>query len=117
LIYQFNTAKGTFSFGDELSHNTGFWFRVLPWELPETGVPSQLQIVVELNGIWNQENKLDGNPLKNSGGYTLYLSPGLQWVGSWWVLEGSVQFPVLQDLGEDEIRSDPAYLVGFRISW
>lgn len=117
FIYKFNTEKGTFSFGDELSHNTGFWFRFWPWELPETGVPSQLQAAIELNGVWNQKNRLDGDRLGGSGAYTLYLSPGLQWVGSWWIVEGSIQFPVVNDVGRDEIRSDPAYVVGFRITF
>lgn len=117
LVYQFNTTKGTFSFGDELSHNSGFWFRFWPWVLPEAGVPSQLQLVLEFNGVWNQKNKLDGDKMGKEGGYTLYLSPGLQWVGSWWILEGSIQFPILQDLGRDEIRNDPAYTIGIRITF
>lgn len=117
FVYQFNTAKGTFAFGDELSHNTGIWFRIWPWELPEAGVPSQIQAVLELNGVWNQKNKLDGDHLGGSGGYVLYLSPGLQWVGSWWILEGSIQFPIVQDVGGDEIRNDPAYTVGVRVTF
>lgn len=117
FLYQWNTAKGTFSFGDELSHNTGIWFRFFPWRLPETGVPSQIQVVLELNGVWNQKNKLDGDHRRGSGSYTLYLSPGLQWVGSWWILEASIQFPVLQDIGDEEIRNDPAYTIGVRVTF
>jgi len=117
LVYLFNTQKGNFEFGDVLTHNTGFWYRFWPTELPEKGVPSQFHAVLELNGVWRQKNELDGQRLDGSGGYTLYVSPGIQWVGNWWIVEGSIQFPVVDNLGSQQLENDPAFIFGFRVAF
>ncbi|MBI4597029.1 MAG: transporter [Candidatus Omnitrophica bacterium] len=118
VVYQFNTEARGFEFGDALSHDAGLWVRVWPGQLPEWGTPSAIHAVLELNGIFNQKNTVNGDLVGDLGGYTLYLSPGIQWVGPRWIVEGSLQFPVIQDLNRAEIReAGPTYVIGVRVTF
>lgn len=118
VLYQFNTKHGNFEFGDEVVHDAGLWVRVWPGELPEWGTPSAIHAVLEFNGVFKQKDTVAGDLVGDLGGYTLYLSPGLQWVGPWWIVEGSLQFPVLQALNRAEIReAGPTYVIGVRVTF
>jgi hypothetical protein len=118
VIYQFNTEARGFEFGDSLNHDVGLWVRVWPGELPEWGTPSAIHAVMELNGVFQQKNTVNGDLVGDLGGYTLYLSPGLQWVGPWWIVEASLQFPAIQDLNRSEIREEgPTYVFGVRVTF
>jgi hypothetical protein len=118
VVYQFNTEARGFELGGALSHDAGLWVRVWPGELPERGTPSAIHAVVELNGIVNRKNTVHGDLVGDPGGYTLSLSPGIQWVGPRWIVEGSLQFPVIQDLNRAEIREvGPTYVIGVRVTF
>lgn len=121
LLYQVNTEANDFQFGNRLRHDAAFEYRLLPWQLPEQGVPNFLYGVVELNGIWAERNQTFGRDIAASGGYTLYFSPGLQYVTRRWVAEVSVQFPIVKELGGDAVRADlkADYIInaGFRIQF
>jgi hypothetical protein len=95
--------------------------RLLPWKLPEKGVPSYLYGVLELNGLWEERSEFAGRDVAQSGGYRLFLSPGLQDVTTRWVAEVSVQFPIVKELNGGAVRADlkSDYVVntGFRIQF
>jgi hypothetical protein len=42
--------------------------RLLPWKLPEKGVPSYLYGVLELNGLWEERSEFAGGDVVQSGG-------------------------------------------------
>lgn len=121
LICQVNTEANHFRFGNRLRHDAAFEYRLLPWKLPEQGVPAFLYGVMELNGIWAEPNESAGHDIAASGGYTLYVSPGVQYVTQRWVAEVSVQFPIVRELGGEAVRADlkSDYIVnaGFRIQF
>lgn len=121
LVYQINTEANNFRFGNRLRHDAAFEYRLLPWKLPEKGVPSFLYGVIELNGIWAEQNESAGRDVSASGGYTLYVSPGVQYVTQRWVAEVSVQFPIVKELGGEAVRADlkSDYIInaGFRIQF
>ena len=83
-------------------------------KLPEEGVPSFLYGVVELNGSYSEKNEVDGRRDRNSGGHTVFLSPGIQWVTYRWVVEASLQIPIIQDLHGDALEADYALTLGMR---
>ena len=95
LAYKINTEANDFRFGNTLAHDAAFQYRLLPWTLPEQGVPSFVYGVLELNGLWAERSALHGGRVGDSGGYTLFLSPGLQYVTRRWIAEISVQLPVV----------------------
>lgn len=117
LTYQFNTEASNYEFGDVLKYNAAYQRRLWPWVLPEKGVYSQLNLVLELNGEYNQKDKSQGSIVKDSGGNTLFLSPGVQWAAKKWVLETSIQLPIIQDLNGGQLETDYALVTSLRLTF
>jgi hypothetical protein len=70
---------------------------------------------VELNGTYAWKNEAGGEKVADSGGNTLFLSPGIQFIP--WkplLVEASFQIPVLDDLNGEQLEPDYAALMGFR---
>jgi hypothetical protein len=116
ISYQGNTEANGFEFGDESRLDASFQYRLLPRELGD-GVPGFLYGVIETNLRHQAKNRLDGASDLNSGGTTLYLSPGLQYVTRKWVLEAIVQVPVVQDLNGAALEDDFIVRAGFRVNF
>ncbi len=70
--------------------------------------------VLELNGSYADRNEIDGRRDPDSGGHTVFFSPGIQWLSTRWVIEGSVQIPVIQDLHGDGLKTNYAATLGLR---
>jgi hypothetical protein len=70
------------------------------------GVPAFLYGVIEANLIHQRENRLGGMDDPNSGGTTLFLAPGIQYVTKRWIIEGAIQIPVSQDLNGTALEND-----------
>ena len=117
LGYKFNTSANGFRFGDTLSHNAAFEYRLWPGAVPDMGVPSFVYGVLELNGIWAQRSEQNGSKIGDSGGYTLFVSPGLQYVRQRWLAEMSVQLPVMQELKGRQLKTDHVLNAGFRVQF
>lgn len=116
LVYQVNTGHDDLQFGDVVQHDTGVWVRVWPKESSAWTAPRALHAVLELNGVWQAKHH-SGGTIKDSGGYTLFLSPGVQYVTSRWLLEASVQVPVAESLNGNELRTDYNVVVGARLTF
>ncbi len=114
LGYKVNTKANNFEFGDVLFYNVSYQRRLLPRELPDEGVPSFLYGVMEINGSYAEKNEAAGIRDDNSGGHTVFLSPGIQWVGYQWVVEASLQLPIIQNLNGTALETDYAATLGFR---
>ncbi len=52
----------------------------------------------------------------NSGGTSLFIDPGVQYVTKNWVLEAIVQLPAIQNLNGTALRNDYTVLAGFRVN-
>ncbi|MBI2928688.1 MAG: transporter [Verrucomicrobia bacterium] len=117
VVYKINTEANDFRFGNTLAHDAAFQYRLWPWQLPERGVPHFVYGVLELNGVWAERSELSGGNIGASGGYTLFLSPGLQYVAKRWVAEVSVQLPVVQELNGGQLKTDFILAGGFRIQF
>lgn len=114
LKYTFKTEGNDYEFGDTLNYNMALGYRLLP-EVYETYPAKQLNLFLELNGLYAQEDRSDGKKVSDSGGHSLFLSPGIQFVPFKTALfEASVQIPVFQDLNGDQLKTDYTYLIGFR---
>jgi len=117
LVYKINTEAYDFVFGNTLEHNASFQYRLLPGELPKEGIPSFLYGVLGLNGLREERSEQNGRVIGDSGGTTLFISPGLQYVTQRWVAEISLQLPVIQELNGRQIKTDYHLNVGFRIQF
>jgi len=114
--YQENTEARGFEFGDEARFDGSFQYRVWPRRL-RGGVPGFLYAVAEANLILRGRNRVQGLPDPDSGGSTLLIAPGLQYVTRRWVLEGVVQIPVHQDPNGLALEDDYTLRAGFRFSF
>ncbi len=116
LGYRLNTEGNNFEAGDRLNLDVSWQYRLWPRQLGG-GLPGFLYAVVETNGSYQWKNELSDHRDKNSGGWRLFVTPGLQYVTRRWVLEGVVQLPVVQDLNGKALKEDWIVRTGFRIAF
>jgi len=114
--YQVNTEANDFEFGDVLRFDASLQYRLWPRELGP-GVPGFVYGIVEANVIHQNRNRIGGAKDPDSGGTTLFLDPGVQYVTRRWVLEAVAQLPVLQDLNGDALETDFIVRAGFRVNF
>jgi hypothetical protein len=74
-----------------------------------------LDLVLELNGEWHGKQAEGGEKDPNSGGNTVYLSPGLRLSKDKWSAFVSVGIPVLSDL--NGIQAEPDYRIATGLSF
>ena len=110
-----NKANG-FDPGDELRLDGSLQYRLWPRQLGG-GVPSFLYGVLETNLVHRDRNEMNGNEDANSGGTTVFLSPGLQYVTKRWIVEGVVQLPVVQNLRGTALENDYVVRAGVRFNF
>ncbi|MDQ3525125.1 MAG: transporter [Chloroflexota bacterium] len=116
LSYKSNTEANGFEFGDEFRFDASLQYRLWPRELG-AGVPGFLYGVIETNLLHQANNEISGVNDPDSGGTTLLLSPGLQYVTKRWVLEAVVQLPVVQDLNGTALEDDFIVRTGVRVNF
>ncbi len=116
LAYEVNTEANDFEFGDVFRADASLQYRLWPRQLGP-GVPAFFYGVIEANLIHQDENEVDGVEDPDSGGTTLFLSPGVQYVTKRWVLEGVMQVPAFQDLNGTALQDDWTVRAGFRVNF
>lgn len=90
-----------------------FQYRLLPRQLG-AGVPRFLYGVLETNLVHTGRDRLNGLDAADSGGTQWFVSPGLQFVTMNYVLETSVQLPVMQNMNGNALRDRYIFHIGFR---
>lgn len=114
--YELNTEANDFEFGDRARLDASLQYRLWPRELG-AGTPGFLYGVLEGNLVHQAKNEIGGTRDPDSGGLSLFLSPGLQYVTRRWIVEAIVQVPVVQDLNGAALEDDVIVRVGFRINF
>ncbi len=117
LIYKINTEGRDLELGDELQYDLAYEVRVSPWEWPERGTPSQIYLVLEVNGKTSQKARDNGVQLADTGGTLVFLSPGIQFVTRRVIYEGSIQIPVVQNLNGGQVETDFVAAAGVRVQF
>jgi len=114
-IYNINGKSREISYGNGLKYNLSFAYRLFP-VIYDHYPMAQLNAYLELNGMTTFESSANGIIDENSGGTTLLLSPGIQYVGgAKWLLEASLQYPVLNNPNGRQLVSDWVLSLGTRI--
>ena len=80
------------------------------------GVPSFLYGVLETNWVSQDRTRIAGNDDPDTGGATLFLAPGLQYVSKKWIFEAAVQVPILQNLNGNALENEFTVRAGFRVN-
>lgn len=116
VSYKANREANDFEFGDVFEADASLQYRLWPRKLG-SGVPAFLYGVLEANLVHADKNRLSGTTDQNSGGTTLFLSPGIQYVTKKWIVEAGVQVPVVQNLHGTALENDYVATAGFRINF
>jgi hypothetical protein len=116
LAYKANTEANNFTFGDVARFDLSLQYRLLPRKLTG-GVPGFLYAILETNLIHRGNNETGGVEDANSGGVTLFVVPGLQYVTKRWIVEAGVQLAAFQDLNGTALENDYAVRAGFRFNF
>ncbi len=114
--YKLNTEADGFQFGDELRLDGSAQYRLWPRQLG-SGVPGFLYGSLEANLLSRQKNQARGINDPASGGLSVFISPGIQFVTARWVIETVVQLPVVQDLNGQQLKDDFIWRGGFRLNF
>ncbi len=118
LIYRITTEGSGFEFGDTLRYDLAVGYRLWPG-IYETYPSPQINIFLEFNGLWEQKNRdfrSDGNKIHDSGGNRIFLSPGIQFIpGRAFLIEASVQIPLVENLNGDQLKTD--FQANFGLRW
>tara|TARA_R110002110_G_scaffold129060_1_gene309068 strand:- start:1444 stop:2373 length:930 start_codon:yes stop_codon:yes gene_type:complete len=114
--YRANTEANGFEFGDVARVDASLQYRLWPRVLG-AGVPGFLYGVLETNLIHQGKNQSAGSDDPNSGGLSLYVLPGVQYVTRRWIVEGGVQLPVFQDLNGTALEKEYVVRAGFRLNF
>lgn len=116
VSYKANREANGFQSGNVTSLDTSLQYRLWPRSL-DNGVPAFLYSVMEANLVHIAKDRINGVPNPNSGGTTLFLSPGLQYATQKWVIGAGVQIPVMQRLNGTALKSNYVFTTGFRLNF
>jgi len=124
LQYQFDGQVSYRTSNEANGFEAGDIFRVdgsLQYKLwnskPAGGLPHFLYGVLEVNVINQQKNRINGVSDPNTNGTRVFISPGIQYVTKRWILEGSVQLPLSQNLNGTALETDSIVRVGVRFNF
>ena len=109
----FRTERDGFRMGHEQRLNTDLEYVLLPREYKKPG--GELFVILETTFVHRGTGRLNSTPVAGSKATEYYLAPGLQYAARpRFVVEGSVQFPVVRNTGALALRTDVNALLGVK---
>jgi len=114
--YEVKTRADGFEFGDVARLDGSLQYRLWPRVLG-AGTPGFLYGLIEANLIHRDKNRDRGRADPDSGGTTVFLAPGLQYVTKRWIAKGVVQIPVAHTLNGNALEAGVIARVGVRANF
>jgi hypothetical protein len=109
----FRTERDGFRMGHEQRLNTDLEYVVLPRDYKRPG--GELFLILETTFVHRGTGRLNSTPVSGSKASEYYLAPGLQYAARpRFVVEGSVQLPVVRNTGPLVLRTDVNVLLGVK---
>lgn len=109
----FRTERDGFRMGHEQRLNTDFEYVLLPRDYKKPG--GELFLILETTFVHRGTGRLNSAPVSGSRATEYYLAPGLQYAARpRFVIEGSVQVPVVRNTGPAVLRTDVNVLLGMK---
>lgn len=100
--------------GDRFIYDLALGYRLFP-KVYQTLKDVTIAAYVELNGVVQQSATQGGEFRPDTGGHTLFLSPGLQLIPVQnWAIEASFQYPIVRELRGTQLGPDWSLSVGAR---
>ena len=109
----FRTERDGFRMGHEQRLSTDLEYVLLPRDYTKHG--GELFLILETTFVHRGTGRLNSAPVAGSSATEYYLAPGLQYAARpRFVVEGSVQFPVVRNTGPMTLRTDLNVLLGVK---
>jgi hypothetical protein len=109
----FRAERDGFRMGHEQRLNTDLEYVLLPRDYKKPG--GELFLILETTFVHRGTGRLDGLAVAGSKATEYYLAPGLQYAARpRFVVEGSVQFPVVRNTGPMTLLTDVNVLLGVK---
>ena len=109
----FRTERDGFRMGHEQRLNTDLEYVLLPRDYTKPG--GELFLILETTLVHRGTGRLDSASVSSSKATEFYLAPGLQYAARpRFVVEGSVQLPVVRNIGPLVLRTDVNVLLGVK---
>lgn len=109
----FRTERDGFRMGHEQRLSTDLEYVLLPRDYKKPG--GELFLILETTFVHRGTGRLNSAPVAGSKATEYYLAPGLQYAARpRFVVEGSVQFPVVRNTGPFILRTDLNVLLGVK---
>ena len=107
------SERDGFRMGNEVRVNTDLEYVLLPRDYQAPG--KELFMILETTFVQRGRGRLDGAVVEGSKSTEFYLAPGLQYAADpRFVVEGSVQIPVVRNTGPLVLRNSVNVLLGVR---
>lgn len=107
------SERDGFRMGNEVRVNTDLEYVLLPRDYQAPG--KELFLILESNFVQRGRGRLNGAVVEGSKSTEFYLAPGLQYAADpRFVIEGSVQIPVIRNTGPLVLRTDVNVLLGVK---
>ncbi len=114
--YGLNREADGFERGDVTSFDSSFQYRLSPGKVARD-TNAFVYAVLELSASHYERNRVGGITDPNSGGFQLYLTPGLQYATRRWIADFGVKIPVVNDLNGTALEPDYSILTSLRINF
>jgi hypothetical protein len=109
----FRSERDGFRMGHEQRLNTDLEYVLLPRDYKKPG--GELFLILETTFVHRGTGRLNSAPVAGSKATEYYLAPGLQYAARpQFVVEGSVQFPIVRNTGPLILRTDVNVLLGVK---
>lgn len=111
--FKYNSRHNGFRFGTDTNYDLAYAYQVYPrWPVEN----AQLSFLLEFNGEHRERNISGSTKARASGGDTIFLSPGIQYIFlDYALVETSFQFPVLDQVNGRQLNKDYRVMFGFRV--
>lgn len=107
------SERDGFRMGNELRVNTDLEYVLLPRDYKAPG--KELFMILETTFVQRGRGRLDGAVVEGSKSTEFYMAPGLQYAADpRFVIEGSVQIPVVRNTGPLVLRNSVNVLLGVK---
>jgi len=114
--YDFNREADGFERGDSTRFDTSFQYRLAPGRVTKD-TKAFVFGVIELSANQYDRYRLGGVTDPNSGGFQLYVTPGLQYATRRWIADLGVKVPIINDLNGTALEPDYSILTSIRINF
>jgi hypothetical protein len=116
LRHNFNRESNGFERGDSTIFDSSFQYRISPSKVTRD-TRAFVYGVLELSANYNERNRVSGVSDPNSGGFLLYLTPGLQYAARRWIVDLGVKIPIVRDLNGTALEPDYSILTSIRVNF